>query len=149
MRAVLQRVSQAGVTVDGEKIASIGAGLLVLLGVEQGDDEKAADYLAEKIAGLRIFEDGAGKMNLSVGDIAGELLVVSQFTLLADCRKGRRPGFSQAALPDVAEPLCEYFVGRLRCSGLPVQTGRFQADMAVDLINDGPVTIMLDSQRKF
>lgn len=149
MRAVVQRVTQAGVTVDNEKIAEIGAGLLVLVGVEQGDDEKAADYLAEKIAGLRIFEDEAGKMNLSVSDVDGGVLVVSQFTLLADCRKGRRPGFSQAALPDLAEPLCEYIVERLRRMGLPVQTGRFQADMAVDLINDGPVTILLDSQRKF
>ncbi len=149
MRAVLQRVSRAGVTVDNEKIAEIGAGLLVLLGVEQGDDEKAADYLAEKIAGLRIFEDEAGKMNLSVSDCSGELLVVSQFTLLADCRKGRRPGFSQAALPEQAEPLCRYFVECLQQKGLPVQTGRFQADMAVDLINDGPVTIILESHRQF
>lgn len=149
MRAVLQRVSRAGVTVDNEKIAEIGAGLLVLLGVEQGDDEAAADYLVEKIAGLRIFEDEAGKMNLSVLACSGELLVVSQFTLLADCRKGRRPGFSQAALPALAEPLCDYFVERLRSFELPVQTGRFQADMAVDLVNDGPVTIILDSQRRF
>ena len=149
MRAVLQRVNKAGVTVDGERIAAIGSGLLVLLGVEQGDDEKAADYLAEKIAGLRIFEDEAGKMNLSVSDCGGDLLVVSQFTLLADCRKGRRPGFSQAALPEQAEPLCDYFVGRLRRLQLPVQTGRFRADMAVDLVNDGPVTIILDSHRQF
>ncbi len=149
MRAVIQRVSRAGVTVGNEKIADIGAGLLVLLGIEQGDDEKAADYLAEKIAGLRIFEDEAGKMNLSVLDLSGELLVVSQFTLLADCRKGRRPGFSQAALPELAEPLCGYFVDRLRRMDLPVQTGSFQADMAVDLLNDGPVTIMLDSHRQF
>lgn len=149
MRAVVQRVTRAGVTVAGEKIAEIGNGLLVLLGVEQGDDERAADYLAEKISGLRIFEDQAGKMNLSVGDIDGELLVVSQFTLLADCRKGRRPGFSQAALPDQAEPLCDYFIACLRRLELPVQTGRFRAEMAVDLINDGPVTILLDSQRRF
>jgi len=149
MRAVLQRVTQAGVTVANKKIASIGQGLLVLLGVEQGDGEKAADYVAEKVVNLRIFEDEAGKMNLSVSDIGGELLVVSQFTLLADCRKGRRPGFSQAALPELAEPLCEYFVERLRQRGLTVQTGRFRAEMAVDLVNDGPVTIMLDSQRKF
>ena len=149
MRAVVQRVTQAGVTVAGEKIAEIGSGLLVLLGVEQGDDEKAADYLAEKVSGLRIFEDKAGKMNLSVSDIEGELLVVSQFTLLADCRKGRRPGFSQAALPDQAEPLCDYFVARLRSSVLTVKIGRFRSEMGVDLINDGPVTILLDSQRKF
>lgn len=149
MRAVLQRVSQAGVSVDGVRIAEIGMGLLVLLGVEQGDDERAADYLAEKIAGLRIFEDETGKMNLSVSDCSGELLVVSQFTLLADCRKGRRPGFSRAALPGLAEPLCGYFVDCLRQKGLPVRTGRFQAEMAVDLVNDGPVTIILDSQRQF
>lgn len=149
MRVVLQRVSRAGVTIDNEQIAVIGAGLLVLLGVEQGDDEQAAAYLAEKVAGLRIFEDQAGKMNLSVGDCSGELLVVSQFTLLADCRKGRRPGFSQAALPEQAEPLCDYFVSCLRKMDLPVQTGRFRADMAVELINDGPVTIMLDSRRQF
>ncbi|SHI96682.1 D-tyrosyl-tRNA(Tyr) deacylase [Malonomonas rubra DSM 5091] len=149
MRAVVQRVTRAGVTVDGEKISAIGQGLLVLLGVEQGDDEKAADYIADKVANLRIFEDEAGKMNLSVSDIGGELLVVSQFTLLADCRKGRRPGFSQAALPEMAEPLCDYFVERLRKQGLPAQTGRFRAEMAVDLVNDGPVTIMLDSHRLF
>ncbi|OEU72092.1 MAG: D-tyrosyl-tRNA(Tyr) deacylase [Desulfuromonadales bacterium C00003093] len=149
MRAVIQRVSRAGVRVADEQVAAIGAGLLVLLGIETGDDEKAADYLAEKISGLRIFEDNAGKMNLSVVDRAGELLVVSQFTLLADCRKGRRPGFSRAALPQSAEPLCDYFVARLRASGLPVQTGRFRAEMAVELINDGPVTIMLDSHRQF
>ncbi|MCF6356927.1 MAG: D-aminoacyl-tRNA deacylase, partial [Draconibacterium sp.] len=132
-----------------ERIADIGTGLLVLLGVEHGDDEKAADYLAEKIVGLRIFTDRAGKMNLSLLDCGGELLVVSQFTLLADCRKGRRPGFSQAAPPELAEPLCDYFVGRLRRLGVPVQTGRFRTDMAVDLVNDGPVTIMLDSQRRY
>lgn len=149
MRAVVQRVSRAGVAVDQQRIAEISGGLLVLLGVEQGDDEQAADYLAEKIAGLRIFEDDAGKMNLSVLDCAGDLLVVSQFTLLADCRKGRRPGFSQAAPPEIAEPLCDYFVERLRQLGGAVQTGKFRADMAVDLINDGPVTIMLDSHRHF
>jgi D-tyrosyl-tRNA(Tyr) deacylase len=149
MRAVVQRVTQAGVTVDNEKIAEIGAGLLVLLGIERGDDEQAANYMAEKIAGLRIFEDDIGKMNLSVCDISGALLVVSQFTLLADCRKGRRPGFGQAALPEAAAVLCDYFVTQLRQFGIQVQTGRFQADMAVDLVNDGPVTIMLDSQRRF
>ncbi|PLX97322.1 MAG: D-tyrosyl-tRNA(Tyr) deacylase [Desulfuromonas sp.] len=149
MRAVLQRVSRAGVTVAGEKIADIGPGLLVLLGVEGGDDSKAADYLADKVAGLRIFEDEAGKMNLSVSDCGGAVLVVSQFTLLADCRKGRRPGFSAAAAPDIAAPLCDYFVARLKAQGLEVQTGRFQADMAVDLVNDGPVTILLDSLRIF
>jgi len=149
MRAVVQRVSRAGVVVDEKRIADIGPGLLVLLGVESGDDEKAADYLADKVAGLRIFEDADEKMNLSVKDSNGSVLVVSQFTLLADCRKGRRPGFSAAALPDIAEPLCHYFTERLRRHDLDVQTGQFQADMAVDLINDGPVTILLDSQRIF
>jgi D-tyrosyl-tRNA(Tyr) deacylase len=149
MRAVLQRVTRAGVTVDGEKIAAIGVGLLVLLGIETGDTEKAADYLAEKTAGLRIFEDADGKMNLSVSDCDGSVLVVSQFTLLADCRKGRRPGFSLAAPPEQAEPLCDYFVTALRERGLNVQTGRFRTDMAVDLINDGPVTVLLDSLKTF
>ncbi len=149
MRAVVQRVSRAGVSVEAVRIAEIGKGLLVLLGVEQGDDQAAADYLANRIAGLRIFEDLHGKMNLSASDISGELLVVSQFTLLADCRKGRRPGFSNAARPELAEPLCRYFVEQLEKMQLAVQTGRFQADMAVDLVNDGPVTIILDSQRRF
>ena len=149
MRAVIQRVSRAGVVVDGVRIAAIGPGLLVLLGVENGDDERAADYLAEKMAGLRIFEDPAGKMNLSILDCGGEVLIVSQFTLLADCRKGRRPGFSAAAPPEFAEPLCHYFVHQLKQQGIRVQTGQFRADMAVDLVNDGPVTILLDSCRNF
>lgn len=149
MRAVIQRVSRAGVVVSGTQIASIGSGLLVLLGVENGDDKKAAEYLAEKTTGLRIFEDSAGKMNLSVLDCSGEVLVVSQFTLLADCRKGRRPGFSAAAPPEVAEPLCDYFISQLRQHDILVQAGQFRADMAVDLVNDGPVTILLDSHRNF
>jgi D-tyrosyl-tRNA(Tyr) deacylase len=149
MRAVIQRVSHAGVVVDNEQIAAIGAGLLVLLGVEMKDVEKDADYLADKVADLRIFEDPDEKMNLSVKDISGQVLVVSQFTLLADCRKGRRPGFSAAALPAIAEPLCRYFVSRLKQHQLDVQTGQFQADMAVDLVNDGPVTILLDSRKVF
>ncbi|MEA3363744.1 MAG: D-aminoacyl-tRNA deacylase [Thermodesulfobacteriota bacterium] len=149
MRAVIQRVSRAGVVVAGERIAAIDSGLLVLLGVEDGDSNRAAEYLAEKTAGLRIFEDPAGKMNLSVLDCSGEVLVVSQFTLLADCRKGRRPGFSAAAPPELAEPLCEYFVEQLKQRGIGVQTGQFRADMAVDLVNDGPVTILLDSERIF
>ena len=149
MRAVIQRVSRASVSVAGERISAIGPGLLVLLGVEQGDDRSEADYLAEKIGSLRIFEDGDGKMNLSVRDVAGEVLVVSQFTLLADCRKGRRPGFSQAAPPEQAEPLCRYFIEHLQAQGLRVGTGRFRADMAVELVNDGPVTILLDSRRQF
>lgn len=149
MRAVVQRVSRAGVTVDDEQIAGIGVGLLVLLGIDAADNQAQADYLVEKISGLRIFEDDAGKMNLSLQDVGGELLVVSQFTLLADCRSGRRPGFSQAARPELAEPLCGYFVAQLRRLGIAVQTGRFQADMAVELVNDGPVTILLDSYRQF
>ena len=149
MRAVIQRVSKAGVVVDGVRIADIGPGLLVLLGVESGDDEKAAEYLAKKTADLRIFEDTTEKMNLSILDCSGEALVVSQFTLLADCRKGRRPGFFAAAPPELAEPLCDYFVNQLKQLGLMVQTGKFQADMAVDLVNDGPVTILLDSHRSF
>ncbi len=149
MRAVVQRVSRAEVRVDSEPIATIGQGLLVLLGVEQEDDRAAADYLVEKVARLRIFEDTQGKMNLSVSDIGAELLVVSQFTLLADCRKGRRPGFTNAARPEEAEPLCRYFVEQLQKNQLAVQSGRFQADMQVELVNDGPVTILLDSQRRF
>ena len=149
MRAVIQRVSRAGVVVEGDQIAAIGSGLLVLLGVENGDDRRAAEYLAEKTAGLRIFEDAAAKMNRSVLDCDGEVLVVSQFTLLADCRKGRRPGFSAAALPELAEPLCDYFVEQLKLRGVKVQTGQFRADMAVELVNDGPVTILLDSNRNF
>ncbi len=149
MRAVVQRVSRAGVSVADERVADIGPGLVVLLGVADGDTQQAADYLAEKIAGLRIFEDEQGKMNLSVKDCGGEVIVVSQFTLLADCRKGRRPGFAMAAAPEVAEPLCDYFTDLLISKGLKVQTGRFRTDMAVELVNDGPVTIMLDSERTF
>ncbi len=149
MRAVIQRVSNAGVVVDGSRVAAIGSGLLVLLGVENGDNKKDAEYLAEKTAGLRIFEDSAGKMNLSILDCSGEVLVVSQFTLLADCRKGRRPGFSAAAAPELAEPLCDYFVDQLKQRDIIVQTGKFREDMAVDLVNDGPVTILLDSHRNF
>jgi D-tyrosyl-tRNA(Tyr) deacylase len=149
MRAVVQRVTQAGVTVAGKKVADITGGLLVLLGVEQGDNEKDAVYLADKIAGLRIFEDKVGKMNLSVVDIQAEVLVVSQFTLLGDCRKGRRPGFSNAAAPELAEPLCDRFVVLLREHGVTVQTGVFRADMAVDLVNDGPVTMLIDSRKLF
>ncbi len=149
MRAVVQRVNNAGVTVAGSRVATISTGLLVLLGVEQGDGQRDADYLAEKIAGLRIFEDVDGKMNLAIGDIQGEALVVSQFTLLGDCRKGRRPGFSAAAVPDMAEPLCNAFVAALKRAGVPVQTGVFRAEMAVDLVNDGPVTLLLDSRKLF
>ncbi len=149
MKAVIQRVRSASVTVAEECIAVIEGGLLVLLGVEQGDEKKDADYLADKISGLRIFEDEQGKMNLSVEDCAGKLLVVSQFTLLADCRKGKRPGFSLAAAPELAEPLCDYFCQAVRNMGLEVETGRFRADMQVNLVNDGPVTIILDSRKRF
>lgn len=149
MRAVVQRVTRAGVTVAEKKVADIANGLLVLLGIEQGDDHKDAVYLAEKIAGLRIFEDADGKMNLSVCAIRAEVLVVSQFTLLGDCRKGRRPGFSSAAPPDQAEPLCDHVVDLLKGLGVKVQTGVFRADMAVDLVNDGPVTMLIDSRKLF
>ena len=149
MRAVIQRVNRAGVVVNDVRIADIGPGLLVLLGVEVGDDKNSAEYLAKKTADLRIFEDDAEKMNLSVRDCGGEVLVVSQFTLLADCRKGRRPGFSAAAAPEQAEPLCEYFIDQLRGQGLEVCSGQFRADMQVDLINDGPVTVLLDSRKNF
>lgn len=149
MRAVIQRVSRAGVSVGDERVAAIGPGLLVLLGVATGDDRQAATYLAGKIAGLRIFEDTEGKMNLSVQDCSAGVLVVSQFTLLADCRKGRRPGFAAAAPPEEAAPLCEYFVDLLQQRGIRVQSGRFRAAMTVDLVNDGPVTILLDSEKVF
>jgi D-tyrosyl-tRNA(Tyr) deacylase len=148
MRAVLQRVSSASVDVASETIGRIGKGLLVLLGVEQGDTPEDARGLAEKTAYLRIFEDNEGKMNLSVQDIGGAVLAISQFTLLADCRKGRRPGFSQAALPELAEPLYQTYVNALRELGLPVETGRFQSEMQVALVNDGPVTMLLDSRKR-
>ena len=147
MRAVLQRVGRASVAVDGDVTGEIGRGLLILLGVGHGDTEEDADYLAGKCAGLRIFEDGHGKMNLSVGDVSGGVLVVSQFTLYGDTRKGRRPSFAQAATPDQANALYEYFAGQLRAQGLPVATGVFQAMMQVSLVNDGPVTIFIDTAK--
>jgi len=143
MRAVCQRVSRASVTVDGEVVGEIGRGWLVLLGVGPHDDEAVAARLADKIVGLRVFEDEAGKMNRSVVDVGGSLLVVSQFTLYADTSRGRRPGFTGAAPPAVAEPLVERFAALVRERGLHVATGRFGAQMAVDLTNDGPVTIVL------
>ncbi|HEY7096254.1 MAG TPA: D-aminoacyl-tRNA deacylase [Terriglobales bacterium] len=149
MRAVIQRVSRAQVSVDGSVIGRIGPGLLVLLGVGQGDAEAQADYLVEKIAGLRIFSDENGKMNLSVSDIRGDVLVVSQFTLFGDVRRGKRPSFDDAAPPALAEQLYQYFVDALRARGLRCETGRFQASMQLELVNDGPVTILLDSQKKF
>ena len=149
MRAVLQRVSAAGVTVAGRSVGEIGAGLLVLLGVAAGDGEADARYLAEKTARLRIFEDADGRMNLSLTETGGEVLVVSQFTLLADCRQGRRPSFTRAAPPAAAASLYETYVGRLRELGLTVATGVFQAMMEVRLVNQGPVTILLDSRKGF
>ncbi len=149
MRGVIQRVSEARVRVDGEVIGAIGPGLLLLLGIAEGDGVSDVDALAEKIVGLRIFEDEAGKMNRSVGEIGGGILVVSQFTLLGDCRQGRRPSFIAAARPEVALPLYESFVAAIRSRGIPVATGRFQADMAVELINDGPVTLLVDSRKQF
>lgn len=149
MKAVLQRVASASVKVEGEVVGEIEGGLLVLLGVEQGDSDRDLDYLADKTLNLRIFEDAAGKMNLSVKDICGEVLVVSQFTLLGDCRKGRRPGFSRAAEPDLADDYYRRFVARLSRTGLQVATGTFRARMQVELINDGPVTMLLDSRREF
>ncbi len=149
MRAVLQRVSSASVVVAEKTVGEIAGGILVLLGVEQGDSEADARYLAEKTAGLRIFEDTDGKMNLSLGDVGGAVLVVSQFTLLGDCRKGRRPGFSRAADPQQANALYEFFSQQLRLQGLAVATGVFQAEMNVHLVNDGPVTLLLDSRKVF
>lgn len=145
MRAVLQRVSRAEVTVDGERVASIGRGYLVLLGVTHTDSETDARYIADKIASLRLFEDEAGKINLGITDIGGEVLLVSQFTLYADCRKGRRPSFTDAAPPEMADRLYQRVAEMLREAGLPVQTGVFGAHMLVSLVNDGPVTILLDS----
>lgn len=145
MRVVLQRVSRASVTVDGEVVGSIGAGLLLLVGVADGDDAAVAQRLAVKCAEMRIFSDEAGKFNRSLIDVGGEALAVSQFTLLADVRKGRRPSFVGAALPEIAEPVVEAFAGSLRALGIPTQTGRFGAHMDVELVNDGPVTIVVDS----
>ena len=144
MRVLLQRVSKASVTVDEQTISAIGKGLLILLGVGHGDGEEQAKFLAEKIANLRVFEDEQGKTNLSILDVKGEAIVVSQFTLYADTRKGRRPSFIDAALPDAAEPLVNRFVELLRGQGVPTQTGRFGAHMAVEIHNDGPVTIWLE-----
>jgi len=148
MKAVIQRVDSASVSIDGIEISRIGAGLLVLLGVEKGDGEKDADFLLDKMIQLRIFEDGEGKMNLSLLDVSGELLVVSQFTLLADCRKGRRPSFTDAAEPETATKLYEYMLSRAREKVTKVGQGQFQAMMKVGLVNHGPVTILLDSRRE-
>lgn len=149
MRAVVQRVSSSSVEVDGKVVGAIDRGLMVLLGVGHEDGEADARYLADKIAGLRIFEDEAGKMNRSVFEVGGAVLAISQFTLYGDCRKGRRPGFSSAAPPEEANRLYEYFVASLQEKGLEVATGIFQADMKVALVNDGPVTMLLDSHKGF
>ena len=146
MRMVIQRVTEASVTVGGAVVGSIGKGIAVLLGVAKGDAEQDADFLANKLVNVRIFEDDAGKMNRSVQEIGGEILVVSQFTLLGDCRKGRRPGFSDAAPPDEADRLYQYFVEQVRRFGVRVATGQFQAMMLVKISNDGPVTFVIESK---
>ncbi len=149
MRAVVQRVHRASVTVEDTEVGAIGPGLVVFLGVGRDDLESDATYLASKIAGLRIFEDDCGLMNLSLKDSGGAVLAISQFTLYADCRKGRRPGFSEAALPAEAEKLYDFFCALLRKEGLKVATGRFQAETRILVDNDGPVTILLDSRKLF
>jgi len=149
MRAVVQRVKEAKVVVDGKTVGEIGQGLLVLLGVEQKDEKEDADYLVSKIAHLRIFRDSEQKFNLSLIDVKGGMLVVSQFTLLGDCRKGRRPSFTDAALPEKAKELYEYFISSVAKNNIPVASGEFQAMMDVHLVNDGPVTMLLDSKKRF
>ncbi len=146
MKAVVQRVTQASVAIDGRIHSAIGRGVVVLLGVEVGDSEKDADFLAKKIGGLRVFEDADGKMNLSAREVGGAALVVSQFTLCGDCRKGRRPSFDKAAPPDEANALYEYFVAKLGEHDVSVKTGVFQAEMIVHIDNDGPVTLIIDSR---
>jgi D-tyrosyl-tRNA(Tyr) deacylase len=149
MRAVIQRVSRAQVSVREEMVGKIGRGILVLLGVSKTDTQADADYLAAKVSGLRIFDDANGKMNVSLLEKGGEVLVVSQFTLHGDSRKGKRPSFAEAAPPQVANELYQHFVSRIRQAGIHCETGRFQAMMQVELVNDGPVTILLDSKRVF
>src|SRR5216683_5427500 len=149
MRAVVQRVTRASVTVDGEIVGEIGKGLVVLLGIARDDTEKDAAYLVEKIAALRIFDDGAGVMNVSVKDVGGAVLIVSQFTLYGDVRRGLRPSWIDAAAPEVAEPLYEFFVRQMRALISNVATGSFRAMMLLELVNDGPVTILLDSRKLF
>jgi D-tyrosyl-tRNA(Tyr) deacylase len=149
MRAVIQRVTNARVVIDSKEYSKIGAGLLVLLGVEKDDTVEDSAMLARRIAELRIFEDEAGKMNRAIGETGGAILAVSQFTLLGDCRRGRRPSFDPAAPPDLAKPLYEQFVEQIRSLGIPTETGVFQAMMNIDLTNQGPVTFILDSRKRF
>ena len=149
MRAVVQRVTRVSVTVEGETVGLIDGGLLVFLGVEAGDEKKDLNYLVGKITGLRIFEDAEGKMNRSLLETQGSLLVISQFTLLGDVKKGKRPSFVHAAKPALARRLYQEFIESCRLLSVPVQTGIFQADMAVELVNDGPVTILIDSRKQF
>lgn len=149
MRAVAQRVSEARVTVDGRVTGEIGPGMLLLLGVQAGDTEADAAWMLDKAINLRIFDDEAGQMNRSLLDVSGALLVVSQFTLLGDCRKGRRPSWHEAAPPDAARALYEHFLSLCRARGIPAQSGEFQAMMRVHLVNDGPVTVLLDSRKVF
>ncbi len=144
MRVLLQRVKRGSVSVQGDQVSAIGKGLVILVGIGNQDGEKQAKYLADKVATLRIFEDDEGKMNLSLQDVKGEALVVSQFTLYADTRKGRRPAFTDAAPPQIAAPLVEFFAQQLRSQGIPTQTGVFGAEMLVEILNDGPVTIFLE-----
>lgn len=149
MRLVIQRVSRASVTVEGELVSQIGEGFMVLVGAQQGDTEEDVRFCADKIAGLRVFEDENDKINLSLQDVRGSVLLVSQFTLLGDARHGRRPSFSHAARPEDAEPLLNQLTELLRSKGIPVKTGRFRTHMEVSLTNDGPVTILLDSRKQF
>lgn len=149
MRAVVQRVSRASVTVNGEITGQIERGFLVLLGVAEDDTQEDVIYSAQKVVGLRVFEDAEGRMNLSLTDVGGKMLVVSQFTLLGDCRKGRRPSFIRAARPEKADELYQSFVAEVRGQGIEVATGRFQQHMDVELINDGPVTLLVDSRKDF
>ena len=145
MKLVIQRVTEASVKIDGEIVGKIGKGFMVLVGIKQGDTKEQADYLIKKLCNLRVFEDEAGKMNLGLKDVAGELLIISQFTLYANCKEGNRPSFIEAARPEEAEPLYEYFKQGCRDNGINVECGRFGADMKVSLINDGPVTIVIEA----
>ena len=147
MRLVVIRVSRASITIDGQSGGAMGKGLLALLGIRQGDTMEDAEYLAKKVLGLRVFEDGAGKMNLALDDVEGAIMAVSNFTLYADCARGRRPDFFHAAKPDVAVPLYEHFIHCLRLSPVPVITGEFGAEMQIDHVNDGPVTLIMDTEQ--